>query len=84
MPGEHLVGKVTHYYDKLGVAILDLFDSLSVGQTVRFKGAHDDFSQTVNGMQFDHAEISEAHSGEEVGIKVEQKVHENDEVFVVE
>ena len=84
MPEEKLIGKVTHYYGKLGVVIIALAAPLSIGQKVLFKGAHDDFSQTVSDMQYNHQAISQGDAGQEVGIKVEQKVHESDQVFLVE
>ena len=82
MTEEKPIGKVSHYFDHIGVAILDLSDSLAVGQTVHFKGAHDDFTQTVQQMQIDHQEILSADPGESVGVRVSQKVHENDKVLV--
>lgn len=82
MAEEKPIGKITHYYGKLGVAIVKLVAPLKVGQIVHFKGAADDFSQEIKEMQFDHQAISEGSAGQEVGIKVDQKVHENDQVFV--
>lgn len=83
MADEKCIGKVSHYYGKLRVAIVDLADSLEVGQTVRFKGAHNDFSQEIKEMQYDHKNIDRGTKGQQVGVKVDQKVHENDQVFVV-
>ncbi len=83
MAEEKLIGKVTHYYGKLGVAIIELSDSLKVGETIHFKGAHDDFTQEVTDLQFEHQAIPEGKTGQQVGVKVDQKVHENDQVFVV-
>ncbi|MBI4050483.1 MAG: hypothetical protein HY396_00705 [Candidatus Doudnabacteria bacterium] len=82
MAEEKNIGKVTHYYSKAQVAIIELVEGLKVGQVVHFKGAHDDFSQEVKEMQYEHQQISEGKSGQQVGVKVEQKVHENDQVFV--
>ncbi|HAO81170.1 MAG: hypothetical protein UV57_C0024G0004 [Parcubacteria group bacterium GW2011_GWD2_43_10] len=84
MPEEKLIGKVTHIYGKIGVAIIKLSAPLSVGQSVRFRGAHDDFNQTISDMQYDHQAISQGAAGQEVGVKVEAKVHEGDQVFLVE
>ena len=84
MPEEKLIGKVNHIYGKIGVAIIQLSAPLAVGQGVRFRGAHDDFNQTISDMQYDHQAISQGAAGQEVGIKVEQKVHEGDQVFLVE
>ncbi len=83
MAEEKLVGKITHYYDKLGVAIIDLTAPLKLNQTVHIKGAHTDFTQPVSQLQFEHQDIPEGKAGQQVGIKVEQKIRENDEVFVV-
>ncbi len=84
MAEEKLIGKVTHYYGQPGVAIIALADVLKVGQTVRFKGASDDFTQNISQMQFEHKDIIEGKKGQEVGVKADQKVHENDEVYLVE
>lgn len=81
---DSLVGKVTHYYDKLGVAIIKVdADKLSVGNTVKFVGTQPEFAQSVSSMQLDHQEIAEATTGAEVGIKVEQPVKVNTKVFLV-
>lgn len=83
MAEEKLIGKIVHYYGKLGVAIIELSDTLAVGNTIHVKGAHDDFIQEVKELQYEHEAIPEAKSGQQVGIKVDQKVHENDQVFLV-
>lgn len=84
MAEEKLIGKVTHYYGKAGVAIVDLLEPLHVGQSVHFKGTHDDFTQAVNQLQFEHTDIQSGKKGQSVGIKVDQKIHENVQVFLVE
>ncbi|MBI4050325.1 MAG: hypothetical protein HY398_02650 [Candidatus Doudnabacteria bacterium] len=81
MAEEKKIGKVTHYYGKLGVAIVKLQKPLKVGDKVHFKGAHDDFTQEIRELQYEHQALAAAKAGQEVGIKVEQKVHENDEVL---
>ncbi|MDE2312381.1 MAG: hypothetical protein KGJ93_04840 [Patescibacteria group bacterium] len=83
MPEEKLIGRVSHYYDHIHVAILDLTDTLIVGQTLHFKGATDDCHQVVSQMQIDHQDIQSAKAGESVGIRVDEKLHENDRVFAV-
>lgn len=75
------IGVVTHYYDKIGVAIVKFNKDISAGETIEFKGANTDFSQTLTSMQFDHKEIPKAKKGQEIGIKVDEKVHEGNEVF---
>ncbi len=68
------IGKVTHYYDKLGVAIIKPTKTIKIGDKIKF--GEDGFEQAVESMQFDHKEISEAKKGQEVGIKVDKKVKE--------
>ena len=76
------IGTVTHYYDKIGVGIIKLDQELTKGQTVNFKGKKTDFTQTVNQIQFDHQDIESGAVGHEVGIKVDQPVHDGDGVFI--
>lgn len=75
------IGKVTHFFNKIGVAIIKFNKAVETGKDVRVKGAHTDFIQHIGSMQFDHKEIKSAKKGQEVGIKVDEKVHEHDEVF---
>ncbi len=84
MAKEKLVGKVTHYYDKAMVAIIELSAPLSVGQSVRFKGGQDDVVQEVKQMQLDHEDIQKGTKGQQVGVKVDQKIRDNDQVFLAE
>jgi putative protease len=77
------IGEVTHYYNKIGVAIVKFFKTVPVGTRVRFHGATTDFEQTISSMQFDHKEISEAKKNQEVGIKIDSKVREGDKVYEV-
>lgn len=71
------VGKITHYYDHLGVAVVKLDGSLAVGDKIHILGHSEDFNQEVVSMQVDRKEIKTAKKGDEVGLKVDQKVHEN-------
>ncbi|MAE42605.1 hypothetical protein CMO93_02445 [Candidatus Woesearchaeota archaeon] len=50
IPGKE-VGKVTHYYTNIGVAVVELTGALKVGDKIRIKGATSDFEQTVDSMQ---------------------------------
>lgn len=75
------IGTVTHYYGKLGVAIVKFNQSFSRGGHLHFLGATTDFEEAVNSMEYDHKSIEAAKKGQEVGIKVKDKVREGDEVF---
>jgi len=81
---EKEVGKVIHYFGKIGVAIVKFTDTFRVGETIHVKGATTDFTQVVDSMQAEHQPISEAKAGDEVGIKVNEKVREGDVVYKVE
>ncbi len=78
---EKPIGEVTHFYGNISVAIVKFNKSVDAGAKVHFKGAHTDFEQEISSMQYDHKEISSAKKGQDVGIKVDQKVHEGDKVF---
>jgi len=80
---EKEIGKVTHYFSNISVGIIQLADSLKVGDNIHVKGHTSDFTQAVDSMQIEHDKVTEAKSGDAVGIKVSQKVHPNDTVFKV-
>lgn len=80
-PMETMIGKVIHYYPKIGVAAVVLDDYLENGDTIHIRGPHDDFSQTVSSMEIEHQPITEAMPGQDVGIKVSRKVHEGDVIL---
>jgi hypothetical protein len=78
---ETMIGKVTHYYPKAGVAVVILEDRLISGDTIHIKGAHEDFHQTVTSMEIEHQTIAEATKGQDIGIKVIHRVHPGDLVY---
>jgi putative protease len=80
---ETRVGKVTHYFDRISVAVLELTETIRVGDTLHFLGHSVDFTQTVNSLQIEHQNVSEAKPGQDVALKVDEKVHPNDSVFKV-
>ena len=77
------VGTISHYYGKLGVAIVDLEATLSVGDTVHIVGHTSDFTQEVASMQIEHEDLEEAKAGQSIGLKVDQRTRQNDEVLLV-
>lgn len=78
------VGKVTHYYDKLSVAIIDLDGTLSVGDNIKFvRGGEDLFEQKVESIQIEHEKKDSAGKGDVVGLKTNEAVKEGTEVFKV-
>jgi len=71
-----LIGKVTHYFSKIGVAVIELSDTLKVCDTIRIVGGATDFTQTIESMEIEHEKVKEAATGDSVGLKVNQKVIE--------
>lgn len=79
-----LIGKVTHYYDNIGVAVLELTDSLQAGDMIRIQGgANTDFEQPVDSMQVEHENVEKAKKGDVVGLKVSEKVREGYRVYKI-
>ena len=75
------IGEVTHFYSKLGVAIVKFGKPVKVGEEVHFRGATTDFKEKIASMQFEHQAIPGAKKGQEVGIKVKGKVRDGDQVY---
>jgi putative protease len=83
-PVEERVGVVTHYYTHLSVAVVRLESgSLRLGDTIHIRGHTSDFRQRVDSMQIEHQPISEAHAGQEFGLKVVEHAREHDVVYKV-
>lgn len=81
---EEKIGDVTHFFTDLSVGIIDLSDELEVGDSVRFKGATTDFEQQIDSMEIDREKVEKAGPGDKIGVEVDQRVREGDEVFKVE
>lgn len=76
-----LIGRVSHYFNNINVAVLELTDFLSVGDKIRITGGEVDFTQEVESMEVDHKKIMKAGKGDSVGLKVPQKVREGYKVY---
>lgn len=72
------IGKVTHFFDRISVAVIRLDKALKVGEQVHFQGPHTDFQQEVTSMQVEHEAVEKGKKGEEVAIKVDQAVRRGD------
>jgi len=77
------IGKVTHYYAKPGVAVVKLSAgaTLKKGDKVQIKGHSVDFTQSVASLQVEHQEVESVKAGDDFGLKVDQKVHDGDQLF---
>ena len=78
------VGIVTHYYEKIKVAIISVESDLKVGDKIKFvRGGEDLFEQIIDSMQVEHKNIDPAIKGNVIGLKVENEVKEGAEVYRV-
>ncbi len=83
MSKEKLVGKITHYFKKIQVAIIELTANLKMGDEIHIKGHVSDFTQIVDSMQIEHKNVKKAGKGDAIGLKVSELVREGDKVYKV-
>lgn len=81
---KRLVGTVTHYFTNIGVAVIEVSDSIKIGDEISIEGATTNFTQKVESIQIDKQPIQEAKNGDAIGLKVVNRVREGDKVYVVE
>ena len=76
------IGRVTHFFDKIGVAIIELDGTISTGDRVKFvRGGEDLFEQTIDSIQVEHKKVDSAGKGEVVGVKTKVGIKEGAEVY---
>ncbi|HRS22712.1 MAG TPA: hypothetical protein P5299_01345 [Candidatus Woesebacteria bacterium] len=82
---ERLVGEITHYYDKIGVAVVKALAPIEIGQTIHIKsdGGKTDFTQTVESMETEHQRTDKVEAGQVIGMKVVQKVEKGDKIYLL-
>ncbi len=78
-----LIGKISHYFSKIEVAVIDLDSALKTGDTLRIVGGEVDFNQVVDSMEIDRKKVEKAGKGDAVGMKVSQKVREGYKVYKI-
>jgi putative protease len=78
---EQEIGKVTHYYSHLNVAVLELTNSLKVGDLIHVQGHSTDFMQTVTSMEINHHMVTWVKPGDNVALKVIEPAHPHDVIF---
>lgn len=78
------VGKVVHFYDKLGVAIIDLDSGgLKIGDEVKFKRGDEEFNQKIESLQVEHESVDAVKKGDSFGVKVDQVAKPGTQVYLV-
>ena len=79
------VGRVVNYFDKIGVAVVDLTGALKSGDKIKVHGQNTgtDFEMAVESMQIEHKVVKKAKKGDAIGLKVDNPVKRNDKVYIV-
>ncbi|HDH45072.1 MAG TPA: translation elongation factor-like protein [Thermococcus sp.] len=83
MGEKKLVGKVTHYFTRIGVAVVELEDELRIGDKISIEGKTTNFQQNVESMQIEHKPVEVAKPGDSIGLKVKERVREGDNVYKI-
>ncbi|MDY6880084.1 MAG: hypothetical protein V2J25_01400 [Desulfatiglans sp.] len=81
---EEQVAVVVKFFAKPGVAALEVVGgNIKKGDRLRYKGHTTDFTEEVNSMEMDNQAVDEAKVGDMIGLKVKERVRENDKVYKV-
>lgn len=83
MSTEKPIGEVTHFFGGIGVAVVKCSQPLAVGDEIHFKGATTDFTEKIKSMQYEHETIEKSKKGQEVAIKVGDRVRAGDSLYRV-
>ena len=75
-------GIITSYFSKVKVGIIKVESPIKKGDKIRIKGATTDFEQKIDSMQINREEIEKTKKGDEIGLKVKDKVRPNDIVYL--
>ena len=75
------VGRITHFFSKISVAVVELTAPLVVGDRILVKGPSTDFEQIVESMQIEHKNIPRAEAGQSIGLKTTEHAREKDRVY---
>lgn len=81
--GEELIGKVSDFFARPVVAAFELTDSLKIGDKIHIKGHTTDVELTVKSMQIDNENVEQAEAGDNVGVKVTERVRKQDLVYKI-
>ena len=81
---EKTIGTISHWYDKIGVAVVKLSAGLKVGDRVKIQHGEVEFEDSVGTMQIDHMEVQSGKKGDEVAIKLNHKAKAGSLIFLAE
>ena len=77
------VGKVTHFYNRISVAVLELSGNLEIGDKILILGRTSELTQVVTSMEIEHRKVQTVGPGMDVALKVAEPVREGDIVYKI-
>lgn len=77
------VGSIAHYYDRIGVAVVEVLAPIKIGDKIKITGHERELDQEVASMQIEHENVEKAKKGDNIGLKVDQPVKKGDEVYKI-
>ena len=80
---EEKVGEVVKYFGKISVAAITVSAPLKVGDTIHITGHTTDLTEKVDSMQIENQSVETANPGDDIGIKVSDRVRPGDAVYRV-
>ena len=83
MAEKKLIGKITHYFSRIGVAVVELSDEVKVGDKMSIEGSTTAFDQVIDSMEIDNVKVGTATAGQSIGLKVKEKVRPHDTVYKI-
>jgi len=75
------VGKISHFFPKISVAVVEVQRKIKVGDKIKIVGHGKEFEQEIKSMQIEHKQVKEASKGKSIGMKVNEDVKEGDLVY---
>ncbi len=80
---EKKIGEVTHFFDKISVAIVDVSGKIKTGDRIKVVSGEDSFEQDIESMQVDHNPVNEAKSGDKIGLKLSKPAKPGAQLFLL-
>jgi len=77
------VGRVSHFFTKINVAVIELTATISVGDRILIKGPTTNLEQTIDSMEIEHEKVQRAEASQSIGMKVKDRVRESDAVYKI-
>ena len=77
------VGRVSHFFTKISVAVIELTATVSVGDRILIKGPTTNLEQTIDSMEIEHEKVQKAGADQSIGLKVKERVRETDVVYKI-